>query len=72
MSGNDERILLDLNYPDFQDELFALDSSEFKKVGKTLLKLKRMTWNELFRDKGLHWEELKSVPGKFSSNRLTQ
>ena len=53
MSGNDAKVLLDLNYPEFQSELFDLDISEVKKIFKTFKKLKAMTWNEVFRDHGL-------------------
>lgn len=66
MSGNDATILLDINYPAFQDELFDLDASEFKKVCKTFKKLKGLTWNGLFRDPGLKWEQLRSAPDKYS------
>ncbi|MDR3390956.1 MAG: hypothetical protein P4L77_04395 [Sulfuriferula sp.] len=71
MSGNDDKVLLDLNYPAFQNELFDLDATEIKKVTKTLRKIKGITWNELFRDNGLKWEELKSIPGKYTV-RLSQ
>ena len=71
MSGNDAKVLLDLNYPGFQSELFDLDVSEVKKVLKTLKKVKSLPWNEVIRDNGLKWEELKSVPGKFTI-RLSQ
>ena len=71
MNGNDAKVLLDINFPPFQDELFELDAAEFKKVCKTFKKLKSLTWNELFRDSGLNWEHLKSAPGKYSL-RLSQ
>jgi hypothetical protein len=56
---------------DFQSELFDLDASEVKKAFKTFKKLRVITWNEVFRDHGLKWEESKSVPGKFTI-RLSQ
>ena len=71
MSGNDAKVLLDLNFPDFQTDLFDLDASEVKKVFKTFRKLCGLTWNEVFRDQGLRWEEVKSVPGKYTL-RLSQ
>lgn len=71
MSGNDDKVLLDLNYPAFQDELFDLDAPEIKKSIKIFRKIKGLTWNEVFRDQGLKWEELKSVPGKYTV-RLSQ
>ncbi len=71
MSGNDAKVLLDLNAPSFLDDLFGLDASEVKKVFKTLKKLRTLTWNEVFRDRGLNWEEVKSMPGKYTI-RLSQ
>lgn len=71
MSGNDDKVLLDLNYPVFQDELFNLDVSEIRKSIKTFRKIKGLTWNEVFRDQGLKWEALKSVPEKYTV-RLSQ
>lgn len=69
--GNDAKVLLDLNFPGFQAELFELDVSEIKKIFKTLKKLRGLTWSQVFHDKGLHWEELKSQSGKYSI-RLSQ
>jgi len=69
--GNDAKVLLDLNFPGFQAELFNLDVSEIRKIFKTFKKLRALTWNDIFRDKGLHWEEIRSVDGKYSI-RLSQ
>ena len=66
MSGNDARVLLDLNLPTFQDAFFELEPVELKRVLKTLKKLRCLSWNELFRDHGLKWEELKSRPGVYT------
>ncbi len=66
MSGNDDKVLLDLNYPAFQSELFELDASDVKKVFKAFKKIRGSTWNEVFRDNGLKWEQPKSSPGRFT------
>lgn len=71
MSRNNDNVLLDLNAPCFLDDLFEVDASEVRKVFKTLKKLKGLTWNQLFRDRGLNWEEVKSMPGKYTI-RLSQ
>jgi hypothetical protein len=71
VSGNDDKVLLDLNFPAFQSELFDLDASELKKVIKTFKKLRGMSWNEVFRDNGLKWEEPRSAPGRYTV-RLSQ
>jgi hypothetical protein len=71
VSANDAKVTLDLNYPEFQSELFELDIPEIKKIFKTLKKLRGMTWNQVFSDHGLKWEALKSAPDKYSI-RLSQ
>jgi hypothetical protein len=71
VSGNAAAVLLDLNDPNFQSELFALDASDIRKVFKTLQKLSGMTWNDVFKDHGLKWEAIKSVTGKYTI-RLSQ
>ena len=55
MSGNDSRVLVDLNAPTFQDDLFDLDVPDLKKIIKTLKKIRKMVWHEIFVDKGLHY-----------------
>ena len=71
MSGNDAKVLLDLNAPGFQADLFGLEASEVRKILKTLKKLRGLIWNEVFRDRGLNWEEVKSLSGKYTV-RLSQ
>ncbi len=70
-SGNLADVLLDLNDPRFQSELFALDASDVRKVFKTLQKLSGMTWNDVFKDHGLKWEAIKSLTDKYTL-RLSQ
>lgn len=71
MSGNEAKVLLDLNAPTFQSDFFDLDANEVKKMLKTLKKLRGLTWNEVFRDHGLKWEQVKSMPDKYTI-RLSQ
>ena len=71
MSGNDAKVQLDLNAPGFQSELFELDASEVRKILKTLKKIRGLSWNEVFRDQGLRWEEVRSMPGRYTI-RLSQ
>lgn len=70
-SGNLADVLLDLNDPSFQSDLFALDTSDIRQVFKTLHKLSGMTWNDVFKDHGLKWEPIKSLAGKYTI-RLSQ
>lgn len=47
---------LDLNDPEFQAGLFDLPRDQQVAVLKTLKKLSRLTWDEVYRDQGLKWE----------------
>lgn len=64
--GNNGKVLLDLNFPPFLDDLLALEAPDVKKILKTLKKLKSLTWNEVFRDKASHWEDVKTLSGKYT------
>jgi hypothetical protein len=61
-----ECVRLDLNFPDFQAQLFNLDTSELRPVFKTLKKLSGMSWVEVHADHGLKWEKIKSMKGKYT------
>ena len=58
---NDGLVKLDLNYLAFQDSLFALNKQERKAVLDTFNKLRKLTWNQVYRDQGLKWEKLSSI-----------
>ncbi len=47
---------LDLNDPEFQADLFNLPRDQQVAVLKTLKKLSRLSWDEVYRDQGLKWE----------------
>lgn len=63
MSGG---IRLDLNFPDFQAQLPGLDAHELHQAAKTLRKVMRLSWQQVYADHGLKWEELKSMKGRFT------
>lgn len=54
------KILLDINYSIFQEELFNLEKSEQRALLNTLKKIKQLKWEELYRDKGIRWELITS------------
>ena len=60
------QVLLDLNYPAFQDELFKLDAGEFRLLAKTFRKLRQMTWAGVYSGHGLKWEAITGSAGKYS------
>ena len=63
MTGN---IRLDLNFPEFQEQLFDLDAGELRQAVKTLRKVSKLGWQQVYADQGLKWEELKSAKGRFT------
>lgn len=61
-SSNAETLVrLDLNNPVFQGNLLELQKPERHAALDTLSKLRRLTWNQLYRDSGLKWEKISSI-----------
>lgn len=52
MTERDARVRLDLNNPVFQENLLALQKPERHAALDTLNKLRQLTWNQLYRDRG--------------------
>lgn len=57
----DPTVKLDLDNPEFQRTLFTLEKQVIADVIGTLRKIASLTWNQIYRDKGLHWERIVSV-----------
>ncbi len=57
-------IKIDLNNPVFQNDLFSLERNELAALIKTLKKINRLTWAELYSDHGLKWEVISSKQTK--------
>ncbi len=70
------KILLDLNNPVFQQDLFNLQKAEALAILKTFRKISQLTWEQLYQDQGLKWEKISSKKGKngetLYSLRITQ
>lgn len=58
-----DSILIDLNNPVFQEDLFALEKEGAYDILGTLRKIKKLSWPEVYKDKGLHWELVQSKIG---------
>ena len=75
-SGKDRTVLLDLNNPTFLAALFEQGKNDRNAVLNTLRKLTFMTWDQVLKDKGLHWEEIRSrkshSSGKLYSIRIAR
>lgn len=54
---------LDLTDPDLKDALARLPERGRKEALDTFRKIVQMTWPQIYRDKGLNWEKIKSRPG---------
>ena len=57
----DALIRLDLNNLVFQETLLSLQKPERHAALDTLNKIRKLTWNQLYRDNGLKWEKVVSV-----------
>ena len=73
MSAN---VRLDLNNVQFQSDLFDLQKPEQLAALATLRKIALLSWDQVHRDKGLHWEAIHSRSGadgrRLYSLRITQ
>jgi hypothetical protein len=57
-------IKIDLNTPEFQNDFFNLEKIEQLALIKTLKKIRKLQWVELYSDKGLKWEAILSKTNK--------
>jgi hypothetical protein len=55
------KVLLDLNNPIFQANLFGLQKPVRHAALDTLNKIRQLTWAQVYRDNGLKWEKIVSV-----------
>ena len=55
------RVLLNLNNPAFQENLFALQKVERHAALDTLKKIRQLTWAQIYRDNGLKGEKIVSI-----------
>ena len=58
---SNDKVLLDLNHPTFQDSLFSLEKADRHAAIETLKKVRQLTWLQVYSDKGLKWEKITSV-----------
>ncbi len=61
MASAEGLALLDLNNPDFQETFFQLEKAQRLAAVDTLRKIRQMTWEQIYRDKGLRWEKIVSA-----------
>lgn len=68
---NHEPVKLDLNTPVFQRHLFRLQKNEQLAVLGTLRKISKMSWQQVYQDKGLNWEVISSRLGPHGARLYT-
>jgi hypothetical protein len=61
LSDPTNKVLLDLNNPTFQADLFGLQKPERYATLETLNKIRQLAWEQVYRDNGLNWEKIISV-----------
>ena len=61
MASREARVRLDLNNPVFQEQLLTLQKAERHAALDTLNKIRKLTWNQLYRDPGVKWEKITSI-----------
>lgn len=61
MAEREVNVRLDLNNPVFLDNLLSLQKPDRLAVLDTLDKLRKLTWDQVYRDAGLKWEKIVSV-----------
>ncbi len=62
-SGNEQRVAVDLNNPEFLRSWYTLrDKNEIARVLNTVEKLLQLTWGQVYRDPGLKWERITHPP----------
>ena len=59
---NNKNVQLDLNNEVFQLGWFRLEKDEQQRVLDTLKKISQLTWDQVYRDQGLKWEKIVSLP----------
>ncbi len=61
-----QRVRLDFNAPTFQADFVRLETDDLRQTAKALRKLLGMTWDAVYRDPGLKWEEIRSAKGTYT------
>jgi hypothetical protein len=61
MASRDAEVRLDLNNPVFQEQLLSLQKNERHAALDTLNKIRKLSWNQLYRDQGIKWEKITSI-----------
>ena len=61
MPPNARHIQLDLNNPEFLNSWVELESTDAERVRNAFKKILKLSWQDFYKDKGLHWEKIQSL-----------
>ena len=69
MAKPEPTIRLDQNNQVFKGQLLSLQKAERHAALDTLNKIRQLTWNQLYGDRGLNWEKITSIkpPAEFDA-----
>ena len=62
MPASAKFVQLDLNNPEFQRTWVELQTDEAERARSAFKKILKLSWADLYKDKGLHWEKVQSLP----------
>ncbi|MHB8482306.1 MAG: hypothetical protein ACYDBV_06185 [Nitrospiria bacterium] len=66
-----DKVFIDLNNPVFQDDLFTLEKEDATRILGALRKIKKLSWVDIYKDKGLRWELVQSRTGPHGQRLYT-
>ena len=70
MPLNAKFVQLDLNNPVFQKSWVELEAEDAERVRSALKKILKLTWQDIYKDKGLRWEKVQSLPAPLGVDAL--
>jgi hypothetical protein len=66
-----DKVLPDLNNPVFQEDLLSPGKDNAASILASLRKIRKLSWSEVYIDKGLRWEMVQSKTGPGGSRLYT-
>jgi hypothetical protein len=62
-----QKVILDINSPEFLEVFLSLRSSDLEQVARGLEQLRGLDWQTVYTLKGLNWEAINHLPAPNSS-----
>ncbi len=64
-----DKIAINLSSPALVSQIAELSRENLVSFQKTLRKILQLSWNQLYQDQGLKWEEITSIPDIVLANK---